>query len=214
MMQILNEISIQNPNCDTHLNECSSNHCHANDHWGDDHYYDTLDTQSQALWEYYIESRDEYWYHHCECGHYNQDDNHTNSNTMISQEVTESPALTSNVYGNILDNIRYVYADWLNDRQRQLARRYVEHTLLPTKPIIAHSYDLCRENQVSFDELASLSLGIRAYQNDVRCQCCGVTQMIYPKVAKLIWLDLETWVLKKTPYYVCAECNLFREVPF
>lgn len=105
MMQILNEISIQNPNCDTHLNECSSNHCHANDHWGDDHYYDTLDTQSQALWEHYVESRDEYWYHHCECGHYNQDDNHTNSNAMTPQEITKTKAFVKNAQDNILDNI-------------------------------------------------------------------------------------------------------------
>lgn len=45
-MQILNENSMSN---------------HTNHHWGDDHHYDMLDAESQALWEHYVENCDEYW---------------------------------------------------------------------------------------------------------------------------------------------------------
>ena len=154
---------------------------------------------------------------HCENQH-TQNSCHVYINTVAQQATTmtpinKTPTLTIDAQGNIL-GIRYAYADWLNDKQRALARRYVQHTLAPTKSVIEHIHDLCHENKISFDELASLSLGIRVYQNDVRCQCCGVTQMIYPKVAKFkmaVFSDLD---FEKVPYYVCAECNLFREVPF
>lgn len=224
-MQILNETAMPNPNPnlspnhDTHTDACLDNHYHANNDWGDDHNYDTLNAESQALCEYYAESCEyECWHNDCRSNHQHQDNCYTNSNTIAQQAITmtptpKMPTLTTDAQGNIL-GIRYVYADWLNDDQRALVRCYVQHMLAPTKPVIEHIRDLCHENKVSFDELASLSLGIRAYQNDIRCQCCGMAQMIYPKVAKFKMAGFRDLGFEKALYYVCAECNLFREVPF
>lgn len=222
-MQILNETAMPNPNPnlspnhDTHTDECLDNHYHANNDWGDDHNCDMLDTDSQALWEYHTDSHDEYWHDNCENQH-NQDGCHVHTNTTTQQDTTETPTnktpmLIRDAQGNIL-GIRYVYADWLNDEQRALARRYVQHTLAPTKPVIEHIHDLCHENKISFDELASLASGIRAYQRGVNCEYCGIAHMVYPKMAKFKMIGLMDIIIDKVPCYVCTSCDVFKEVPF
>lgn len=155
-----------------------------------------------------------YWYYHCEYVYHNQDNCHADINAVTQQDTAQNPIFIKDIHSDTLKSIRYVYANWLSTKEQALTRRYVEHTLAPSKPIIEHIYDLCNESKVSLNELVSLTSGIRAYQNDVCCQCCGVAQMVYPKVAEFKTVGFKDLSFEKAPYHICAECNLFREVPF